>query len=51
MKLLKQFVKNGIAKQTDYLALLVETQSQEILIRQLETQYRKDLTLSISFAD
>jgi outer membrane protein TolC len=42
--IIKQFVKNGIAKQTDYLALLVETQSQEILVRQLENQYRKDLS-------
>ena len=42
--LVKQFVKNGVYKQTDYLALLVETQSQEILVRQLESQYRKDLS-------
>ncbi|MGD0755208.1 MAG: TolC family protein [Bacteroidales bacterium] len=40
----KQFVKNGVYKQTDYLALLVETQSQEILVKQLESQYRKDLS-------
>jgi outer membrane protein TolC len=39
-----QFVKNGVYKQTDYLALLVETQSQEILVKQLESQYRKDLS-------
>jgi outer membrane protein TolC len=42
--LVKQFVKNGVYKQTDYLALLVETQSQEILVKQLESQYRKDLS-------
>lgn len=43
-EIVKQFVKNGVYKQTDYLALLVETQSQEILVRQLESQYRKDLS-------
>jgi outer membrane protein TolC len=41
--IVKQFVNNGMYKQTDYLALLVETQSQEILVKQLESQYRKDL--------
>jgi len=44
-EIVKQFVKNGIAKQTDYLSLLVETQTQEILVNQLKSQYRKDLTL------
>ena len=44
-EIVKQFVKNGIAKQTDYLSLLVETQSQEILVNQLKSQYRKDLML------
>ena len=39
-----QFVKNGIYKQTDYLSLLVETQSQEIQVTQLKNQYRSDLT-------
>ncbi len=43
-EIVKQFVKNGIYKQTDYLALLVETQSQEILVKQLESQYIKDLS-------
>jgi outer membrane protein TolC len=42
--IVKQFVKNGVYKQTDYLALMVETQSQEILVKQLESQYRKDLS-------
>lgn len=42
--LVKQFVTSGVYKQTDYLALLVETQSQEILVRQLESQYRKDMS-------
>ncbi len=39
------FVKNGVSNQTDYLALLVETQSQELLVNQLSAQYRKDLML------
>ena len=37
-----QFVKSGIARQTDYLSLQVETQSQEILIIQLEGQFRTE---------
>ena len=44
-EIVKQFVNNGIYKQTDYLSLIVETQSQEILVSQLKSQYRKDLTL------
>ena len=44
-EIVKQFVKNGVCKQTDYLSLLVETQSQEILVNQLKSQYRKDLML------
>jgi outer membrane protein TolC len=43
-EIVKQFVKNGIYKQTDYLALVVETQSQEILVSQLKNQYKKDLS-------
>ena len=44
-EIVKQFVKGGIAKQTDYLSLLVETQSQEILVNQLKSQYIKNLIL------
>jgi len=44
-EIVKQFVKNGVCKQTDYLSLSVETQSQEILVIQLKSQYRKDLSL------
>lgn len=44
-EIVKQFVKNGVYKQTDYLTLLVETQSQEILVNQIKSQYRKDLML------
>ena len=44
-EIVKQFVKGGVAKQTDYLTLLVETQSQEILVNKLKSQYRKDLML------
>ncbi len=41
----QQFVLNGIVRQTDYLTLQVETQSQEILVNQLKSQYDKDLRL------
>lgn len=44
-EIVKQFVTNGLGKQTDYLSLLVERQSQEILVRQIQNQYRKDLML------
>ncbi|HEX7493723.1 MAG TPA: TolC family protein [Bacteroidales bacterium] len=44
-EIVKQFVINGIAKKTDYLSLLVETQTQEILVNQLKSQYRKNLML------
>jgi outer membrane protein TolC len=44
-EIVKQFVTNGVYKQTDYLALVVEAQSLEILIRQIENQYMKDLSL------
>src|ERR1035437_6785485 len=44
-EIVKQFVKNGVCKQTDYLSLYVETQSQEILVNQLKGQYKKDLRL------
>jgi outer membrane protein TolC len=43
--IVKEFVKNGLCKQTDYLSLQVETQSQEILVSQLKSQFRKDLML------
>jgi outer membrane protein TolC len=39
------FVKNGVCKQTDYLSLLLETQSEEILVNQLEGLFRKELML------
>jgi hypothetical protein len=44
-EIVKQFVKSGICKQTDYLSLILETQSQEILVGQLKSQYRKDVML------
>jgi outer membrane protein TolC len=44
-EIVKQFVKSGICKQTDYLSLIVETQSQEILVSQLKSQYKKDVML------
>jgi outer membrane protein TolC len=42
--LVKGFVTAGISKQTDYMALLVETQSQEIIVSQLKGQFRRELT-------
>ncbi|MEI6048463.1 MAG: TolC family protein [Bacteroidota bacterium] len=44
-EIVKQFVNDGVCKQTDYLSLLVETQAQEILVNQLKSQYRKNLML------
>ena len=44
-EIVKQFVINGVFKQTDYLSLIVATQSQEILVNQLKSQFRKDLLL------
>jgi len=41
-QIVSQFVRNGIYRQTDYLSLQVEIQSQEILISQLEGQFRKE---------
>lgn len=42
-EIIQQFVKSGVAKQTDYLSLLIEMQAQEIQVTQLKNQYRKDL--------
>lgn len=44
-EIVKQFVINGVFKQTDYLSLIVATQSQEILVNQLKILLRKDLLL------
>jgi outer membrane protein TolC len=44
-EIVKQFVINGVYKQTDYLSLIVATQSQEILVNQLKSQFKKDLML------
>ncbi|HKK43530.1 MAG TPA: TolC family protein [Bacteroidales bacterium] len=43
--IVQNFVKSGVSNQTDYLTLLIETQSQELLVSQLSTQYRKDFML------
>jgi outer membrane protein TolC len=43
--IVSQFVLNGVCKQTDYLSLIVATQSQDILVTQLKSQFRKDLLL------
>jgi outer membrane protein TolC len=42
-EIVKQFVKTGVVKQTDYLSFLVESQTQEILVNQIKSQYVKDL--------
>jgi outer membrane protein TolC len=44
-EIVRSFAENGICKQTDYLSLLVETQSQEIIVRQLEGDYKKELIM------
>jgi outer membrane protein TolC len=43
-EIVKQFVKSGLCKQTDYLLLLVETQSQEIQLNQSKSQCRQNLS-------
>jgi len=42
-EIVHQFVLQGLCKQTDYLTLQIEMQSQEILINQIASQYLKDL--------
>jgi outer membrane protein TolC len=41
--ILIQLIEGGIYKQTDYLSLLIEAQSLEILIQQLSDQYKTDI--------
>jgi len=43
--ILSQFMTSGICKQTDYLSLLVEGQTQEMVVNQLRSQYRKELSV------
>ncbi|NWJ51097.1 MAG: TolC family protein [Bacteroidetes bacterium] len=43
LQLMKRLVESGIYKQTDYLSLLVEIQSLELMITQLNGQYENDL--------
>ena len=42
-EIVRQFVSQGLCKQTDYLSLQIETQTQEILVNQLKSQYENDL--------
>jgi outer membrane protein TolC len=42
--IVKQFVQNGVYKQTDYLALIIETQTQDITVKKLGNQYRNELS-------
>ena len=44
-ELLKTLVDHGVYKQTDFLSLLIETQTQEMLILQLYAQFKKDFRL------
>lgn len=41
--LVKKLVEGGVYKQTDYLSLLLETQTQEILVKQLRLHYESNL--------
>jgi len=40
---IKRLVENAIYKQTDYLSLAIERQTQEILVKKLSSQFEKDL--------
>jgi outer membrane protein TolC len=42
-ELVSKFVSQGLCKQTDYLSLQIETQTQEILVNQLANQLESDL--------
>jgi outer membrane protein TolC len=42
-EIVSRFVSQGLCKQTDYLSLQIETQTQEILVNQLSNQFNKDL--------
>jgi outer membrane protein TolC len=44
-EILQRLVENGVYKQTDFLSLLIETQSQEISVKQSFNQYDKDYRL------
>jgi outer membrane protein TolC len=42
--ILKQLVEKGIYKQTNYLSFLIELQSQELALNQLEIEYQKEMS-------
>lgn len=42
-EIISKFVSQGLCKQTDYLSLQIETQTQEILVNQLANQFQKDI--------
>jgi outer membrane protein TolC len=44
-KLIKQLVGEGIYKQTEFLSFLVEMQSQELELNDMQIQYRKELSV------
>jgi outer membrane protein TolC len=43
IEIVTRFVSQGLYRQTDLLSLQIETQTQEILVNQLSSQYEKDL--------
>jgi outer membrane protein TolC len=44
-EIISHFVQDGICKQTDYLSLMLETQFQEIIVNQLDGQFKKEQML------
>jgi outer membrane protein TolC len=42
-EMISKFVSQGLCRQTDYLSLQIETQTQEIIVNQLVSQFQKDL--------
>lgn len=44
-EILRKLVEGGTYKQTDYLSFLLETQTQEIALKQAASQYEKDIRL------
>jgi outer membrane protein TolC len=43
-KILKSLTENGIYKQTDYLSFMVDLQGQELQVRELNLQFRKQIS-------
>jgi outer membrane protein TolC len=43
-KILKSLTENGIYKQTDYLSFMIDLQGQELQVRELDLQFRKQVS-------